>query len=102
MTKSRTAGPTLPAPMRTAVAAWRALLAHDIAGHAPGIASNDLTLASDQAIERCLFLRLCENAGILAPGALADLSRGEGIAARLSDTFRRVAGNAATFDEPTE
>ena len=74
------------------LAPWRIALARDLAASAPGIADADLTAATDDRIEQCLFLRACEGCGALPADTLATLAAGTALAARLAALFARLAG----------
>ena len=71
---------------------WRVALARDLATNVPTLTTAALTDAADDAVERGLFLRACEERGALPAGTLGALAGGTALAAGLAALFARLVG----------
>jgi hypothetical protein len=67
------------------IGAWRERLARHIALRNPTLGSGELDSAVHRIISRIIFLRICEERGIVTPGTLTSILTGEGVYRRLSD-----------------
>jgi hypothetical protein len=78
------------------LAPWRVILARDLAAADPTLSDTALTDAVDSTIERCLFLRACEEREALPAGTLGALARDTGLAEGLAALATRLAGIGET------
>ncbi|MDD1663066.1 MAG: restriction endonuclease subunit M, partial [Methanomicrobiales archaeon] len=69
------------------ISSWRERLGRNIALRNPTTCGKDLDIIVHGIVSRILFLRLCEERGILEPGTLRGLLEGEGVYRRLLDYF---------------
>ena len=69
---------------------WRELLARNIALRNPGLSQRELNFAVQQTIDRIVFLRICEDRGMEAYGALMALRNGVNVYKRLFHLFNKA------------
>jgi predicted type IV restriction endonuclease len=69
---------------------WRDLLARNIALRNPRLTTRDLNFAVQRAIDRIIFLRICEDRAIETYGQLQALLNGERVYPRLKEVFHRA------------
>ncbi len=74
------------------LAPWRIALARDFATSARVPTATALTEAVDNTVERCLFLRACEERGALPAGTLDRLVAGPALNAGLATHFAQLVG----------
>jgi len=79
----------------TLLAPWRIALARDLVTNAPALSDTALTDAIDTMIERCLFLRACEECNALPAGTLGTLAAGTALSTEFAGLLARLGG-----DEP--
>ncbi len=72
------------------IEAWREMLARHIALRNPQLTQREMNFAVQRTIDRIVFLRICEDRGIEAYGALLALLNGERVYRRLCELFQRA------------
>jgi predicted type IV restriction endonuclease len=69
---------------------WRDALARNIALRNPALSVHELNFAVQRAIDRVIFLRMCEDRGIEEYGRLLALTSGPHIYPRMGDLYRQA------------